>query len=248
MKLDHSLAGASSSPEVKKLTEALVKAQKQYKPIKKSAQNTRGGYWYSTLSDIVDATLTALLDNGFPMPQFQTGFLDGYGLVMVGTLRHTSGEWVSAVAPMFLLQDSNGNIREDGQSMEVAAAYAKKVLYLQLAGGWAAGDEADADASVTQAEARKEVNAVLAQEAAEKKAAPDAFKRIEARAKAVRSMPEELAKTLAGAEAAAEAGDITPDQLARLKRQFSALLPKQGGSKPSPEQLFAGKKEVANAQ
>lgn len=233
MKLDHSLAGASSSPEVKQLTEALVKAQKKYKPIKKSAQNTRGGYWYSTLSDIVDATLPALLDNGIPMPQFQTCFLDGYGLVMVGTLRHTSGEWVSAVAPMFLLQDSNGNVREDGQSMEVAAAYCKKVLYLQLAGGWAAGDEADADAAVTQAEARREANAVLAQEAAERKSQPNAFQRIEARCKAVRSMPDELAKTIAAAEAAVEAGDITPDQLSRLKRQFAALLPK---------------KEVANAQ
>lgn len=235
MKLDHSFTGASSSPEVKHLTAALVEAQKSYTPIKKSERNERGGYWYSTLKDIVDATLPSLLDNGLAMPQFQPAFLEGQGLVMVGTLRHTSGEWVSAVVPMFLLTDSRGAIREDGQSLEVASAYARKVLYLSLCGGWSAGTEADEDAEVSQAKARQEANATLAQVASEPKqpAKPDTFKRIEARCKAVRSMPAELAKSVEDAERAADAGEITQDQLARLKRQFAALLPK---------------KEVANAQ
>jgi hypothetical protein len=151
----------------------------------------------------------------------------GTELVMVGRLVHKTGEWVSCVLPMRDQIDKNGNRREDNQSLEAASTYTKKQLFLQLAGGWSVGAE-----DLEQAEeAHSQVNAEVAKEKAPapapKAAKNDLFKRVEAKCKTLIKLPVELAKVFAQAESLAETGDLTADEIAKLRRQFGALLPKE---------------------
>jgi hypothetical protein len=229
MEIDNYIRGVTSSPEVKQLVTALALAQMEYKPIKKTGRNEYGKFDYSTLGDICVALLPSLNKHGFPMPLFQTGYMGGE-LVMVGKLVHKTGEWVSCVLPMRDMIDKNGNRREDNQSLEAASTYTKKQLFLQLAGGWSVGAE-----DLEQAEeAHSQVNAEVAKEKeppAPAKAttakAQDFFKRLETRMKMVRSVPGELVKCFQQAESLIASGDLTADQMAKLTRQFGALLPKK---------------------
>jgi hypothetical protein len=223
MELDNYIRGVTSSPDTKQLVTALAKAQMEYKPIKKTGRNEYGKFDYSTLGDICVALLPALNKHGFPMPLFQTGYM-GTELVMVGRLMHNTGEWLSCVLPMRDMIDKNGNRREDNQSLEAASTYTKKQLFLQLAGGWSVGAE-----DLEQAEeAHSQVNAEVAKE----KAPPapvksDLFKRVESKLKTLTKLPAELAKVMGQAEGLAESGDLTADEMAKLRRQFGALLPKE---------------------
>jgi hypothetical protein len=226
MELDNYIRGVTSSPDTKQLVTALAKAQMEYKPIKKTGRNEYGKFDYSTLGDICVALLPALNKHGFPMPLFQTGYM-GTELVMVGRLMHNTGEWLSCVLPMRDMIDKNGNRREDNQSLEAASTYTKKQLFLQLAGGWSVGAE-----DLEQAEeAHSQVNAEVAKEKAPAPApkAPknDLFKRVEAKCKTLVKLPAELAKVFAQAESLAETGDLTADEISKLRRQFGQLLPKE---------------------
>lgn len=223
MEIDNYIRGVTSSPETKQLVTALAKAQMEYKPIRKTGRNEYGKYDYSTLGDICVALLPALNKHGFPMPLFQTGYM-GTELVMVGRLVHNTGEWVSCVLPMRDMIDKNGNRREDNQSLEAASTYTKKQLFLQLAGGWSVGAE-----DLEQAEeAVSQTNAEIAKEKAPPPAPKtDLFKRVEAKCKTLVKLPAELAKVMGQAEGLAESGDLTADEMAKLRRQFGALLPKE---------------------
>ena len=226
MEIDNYIRGVTSSPETKQLVTALALAQMEYKPIKKTGRNEYGKFDYSTLGDICVALLPALNKHGFPMPLFQTGYM-GTELVMVGRLVHKTGEWVSCVLPMRDMIDKNGNRREDNQSLEAASTYTKKQLFLQLAGGWSVGAE-----DLEQAEeAHSQVNAEVAKEKAPppapKAAKNDLYKRVENKCKTLTKLPAELAKVFAQAESLAETGDLTADEIAKLRRQFGALLPKE---------------------
>jgi hypothetical protein len=202
----------------------LANAQKEYKPIKKTGRNEYGKFDYATLGDICTALLPALNKHGFPMPLFQTGYTASGELVMVGKLVHNTGEWVSCVLPMRDQIDKNGNRREDNQSLEAASTYTKKQLFLQLAGGWTAGPE-----DLEQAEeAVSQVNAEVAKEKTPPPAPKsDLFKRVESKCKTLVKLPQELAKVMAQAEGLADTGDLTADEMAKLRRQFGALLPKE---------------------
>ena len=225
MEIDNYIRGVTSSPETKQLVTALATAQMEYKPIKKTGRNEYGKFDYSTLGDICVALLPALNKHGFPMPLFQTGYM-GTELVMVGRLMHNTGEWVSCVLPMRDMIDKNGNRREDNQSLEAASTYTKKQLFLQLAGGWSVGAE-----DLEQAEeAHSQVNAEVAKEKTPPAKTSDLFKRVEAKAKTLVKLPAELAKVMGQAESLAETGDLTADEMAKLRRQFGQLLPKEVAS------------------
>jgi hypothetical protein len=223
MEIDNYIRGVTSSPETKQLVTALAKAQMEYKPIRKTGRNEYGKFDYSTLGDICVALLPALNKHGFPMPLFQTGYM-GTELVMVGRLVHNTGEWVSCVLPMRDMIDKNGNRREDNQSLEAASTYTKKQLFLQLAGGWSVGAE-----DLEQAEeAHSQVNAEVAKEKTPPAPAKsDLFKRVESKLKTLTKLPAELAKVMGQAEGLAESGDLSADEMAKLRRQFGALLPKE---------------------
>lgn len=141
MRLDNHLVGVSSSPETGELYKALNKAQQKFSPIKRSGVNKLEGFKYPTLRDICDATMPGLLSAGFTMPTFQVGFdttLNEW--VMVGTLCHESGQWISSVCPLLLgYGESNPGI----QVLEIGATYCKKVLMQGLCGGWLESEEGE---------------------------------------------------------------------------------------------------------
>lgn len=225
MEMDHRVVGVSESPDTKQLAEALAKAQAEFKPVRKSAENKFAGFRYPTYGDMAQATYPALSKHGLAV-QFQQGFWGGRE-VLIGRLRHKTGEWVSSAAPLHYPTRKGGEAQIDGQGLEVANAYAKKALIMQLTGAWLEGDEPE----VAQDQVAKEVREIG--EAGSKPAAPkptgegNYFKTLEARMKAVRQMPEKLEQYFRDAEKLAEEGDLTADHLARLNRQFGALRPRK---------------------
>lgn len=226
MEIDNYIRGVTSSPETKQLVTALALAQMEYKPIRKTGRNEYGKFDYSTLGDICVALLPALNKHGFPMPLFQTGYM-GSELVMVGRLVHKTGEWVSCVLPMRDMIDKNGHRREDNQSLEAASTYTKKQLFLQLAGGWSVGAEDLEQAEEAVSQVNAEVVKEKAPPPAPKAAKTDLFKRVEAKCKTLVKLPAELAKVMGQAEGLAESGDLTAEEITKLRRQFGALLPKE---------------------
>jgi hypothetical protein len=143
MRLDAALVGVSSSTETKGLYTALVKAQKTFKPIKRSGMNASEGFRYATFADICDAVVPSLLEAGLAIPTFSMGWDEKVGRwVLVGTLCHAeTDQWTSAVCPLLL--GFGPNDRPGVQTLEVENTYAKKILMANLVGGWleSEGDE-----------------------------------------------------------------------------------------------------------
>jgi hypothetical protein len=226
MELDNYIRGVTSSPEIKQLVEARLKAQAKFKPAKKSGRNEFNRFDYSTYADLVDATLPALVENGFGLPSFQTGLHASGEWVMVGKLMHKSGEWISCMSPLRDQIEKTGAVRMDNHSFESAITYAQKNLMRCLLGIWSVGAE--------EAEQQTEMESQVNQESAPKvepKAKPgELFNKIVGRMKTVRTLPAELEKCFRDAESLAESGDLTADEMSRLTRQFGALRPKEVAS------------------
>jgi hypothetical protein len=134
-----------------------------YKPIKKSEEyriSDAKSYWYSTWKDICEALMPPLLANGIAFIARKS--LTANGWIMVGTLVHESGEWITSTAPIRDSLDGHG-LRQDPQSFEIGVTYAKKTVFKTLAGGWEEGDEAEGhDAAVVS----EQVQQIDAEEAA----------------------------------------------------------------------------------
>lgn len=184
MVIDHALPGLTSSPETKQLVTALVKAQSKFPAIDKGGNNTFGKYKYLRYSDICEALRGPLTEEGLGLPQVCLTRINGEW-VALGTLRHTSGEFVTSLCPIYLGTDKAGNPRQDMQSLGSAYTYAKKYLLLGLVGAWAEDDDDGAKVS-PQAE-----QLVAKQSQANKRAAE-----IEGKAKA----EIDKAKDMAGAK------------------------------------------------
>lgn len=152
MQLDAALVGVSSSVETKELYKALVKAQKTFKPIKRSGTNVVEGFKYATYADICQAVVPSLLEAGLSIPTFSMGFDKTVGRwVLVGTLCHgESDQWTSAVCPLLL--GFGPDDRPGLQTLEIENTYAKKILMANLVGGWL---ESDADEPQPKAEEPK---------------------------------------------------------------------------------------------
>lgn len=140
MMIDHALPGLTSSPETKQLVTALVKAQSQFPAIDKGGNNTFGKYKYMRYSDICEALRGPLNAEGLMLPQVCLTRINGEW-VALGTLRHTSGEFVTSLCPIYLGFDKAGNMRLDMQSLGSSYTYAKKYLLLGLVGAWAEDDD-----------------------------------------------------------------------------------------------------------
>lgn len=136
MQLDASLVGVSSSQQTGELYKALVKAQRGYKPIKRSGLNQAEGFRYATFADICEGTVPSLLEAGLAQPTFSMGFDKTIGRwVLIGTLCHAeSDQWVSAVCPL-MIGFPEGS-RPGIQDLEIDNTYAKKILMGNLVGGW----------------------------------------------------------------------------------------------------------------
>jgi hypothetical protein len=197
--IDHvEILGPSSSPTTGKLTEALAKAQSCYQAVKLDSSNPHFKSRFASYQQCCEALRGPLNNNGLTLPDFRPG-MAGQTWLVIGTLRHISGEYIQGCAPLLMGKG-------DMQSFGAAMTYAKRVLLMALTGGFSGepdddgqtaqsssgqktGDvyksmayEQGAKAAIaeagSQAEAKKHLDTVRLR-AKEKSVPPEVFKRCE---------------------------------------------------------------------
>ena len=146
MNFDNAILGPSSSPETGDLTKALAAAQAEYAVVAYDSANPHFKSKFASYAQCCDSLRGPLTKHGISLPDFRPGFSSS-GWMVVGTLRHSSGQWISGVAP--LLMGKN-----DMQSFGAAMTYAKRTLLMALTGGFS-GEPDDDGQSVSQAAAPK---------------------------------------------------------------------------------------------
>jgi hypothetical protein len=231
MQLETAIIGMTSSPDTDQLDAALAVARDKFLSVKKSGENKYAGFRYPTYTDMAQATFKALHSAGLVV-KFGSGFIThpAYtGEVMVGRISHSkSKQWESSTVPK-RYPIHKGQVQEDGQGLEIADAYAKKALVMEITGAWLEGDEPE-----VQQDQNRKAAAELIEDTAPKpepKAKPgEFFNKIVGRMKTVRTLPAEVERLFRDAETLAESGDLTADEMARLTRQFGALRPKEPAS------------------
>ena len=139
----HDILGPSSSPDTSALTEALAKAQAEYKHVELDAANPHFKSRFSSYATCCDSLRGPLTKNGLALPDFRPGLVAGQWIV-VGTLRHKSGQYITGIAPLV-------NPKNDMQGFGAAMTYAKRTLLMALTGGFSG--EADDDGESVKVEA-----------------------------------------------------------------------------------------------
>ena len=135
MNYDNNILGPSSSPETSELTKALAKAQAEYPIVAYDSANPHFKSKFASYAQCCDSLRGPLTKNGLSLPDFRPGLVGGQWIV-VGTLRHSSGQWISGAAPLLMG-------KSDMQSFGAAMTYAKRTLLMALCGGFSG--EADDD-------------------------------------------------------------------------------------------------------
>jgi hypothetical protein len=138
----HDIVGPSSSPDTSALTEALAKAQAEYKHVELDASNPHFRSKFSSYATCCDALRGPLTKNGLALPDFRPGIIGGQW-VLVGTLRHKTGQYLTGIAPLV-------NPKGDMQGFGAAVTYAKRTLLMSLTGGFSG--EADDDGESVKSE------------------------------------------------------------------------------------------------
>jgi hypothetical protein len=121
------------SEQTNELAAALAKAQGQMKPVPFDRTNPHYKNKYASLSAFVEAIRKALADNGIAYTQ-TTQTKDG-AFVLVTTLRHSSGQWVSSEWPLVVARP---------QEMGASLTYARRYCLSAIC-GVAADDDDDAE-------------------------------------------------------------------------------------------------------
>jgi len=135
MNYDNNIMGPSSSPETSELTKALAKAQADYQIVAFDSANPHFKSKFASYAQCCDSLRGPLTKNGLSLPDFRPGLVGGQWIV-IGTLRHSSGQWISGAAPLLMG-------KSDMQSFGAAMTYAKRTLLMALCGGFSG--EADDD-------------------------------------------------------------------------------------------------------
>jgi hypothetical protein len=135
MTYDNNILGPSSSPETSELTKALAKAQADYQIVAFDSANPHFKSKFASYAQCCDSLRGPLTKNGLSLPDFRPGLIGGQWIV-IGTLRHSSGQWISGAAPLLMG-------KSDMQSFGAAMTYAKRTLLMALCGGFSG--EADDD-------------------------------------------------------------------------------------------------------
>lgn len=152
------MIGATESPTVKSLTAALSKAQSEFTVIEQDRVNDHLRSKYATFQGCCQALRGPLTKNGFAMPTYQPCRVDGE-YVMIGVLRHESGEFITAMVPL-INPDQQRIDKRTGevtvvpagmQGLGAAITYAKRQLLLALTGAWVG--EVDDDGESVQPQA-----------------------------------------------------------------------------------------------
>ena len=152
---NQNIMGPSSSPETGELTAALAKAQAEYQHVALDSANPHFRSKFSSYAQCCDSLRGPLTKHGIALPDFRPG-LAGSQWILLGTLRHSSGQFITGIAP--LLMGKN-----DMQSFGAAMTYAKRTLLMALTGGFSG--EPDDDGNSLQQETRKPVEVRPAQTA-----------------------------------------------------------------------------------
>jgi len=139
---NNEILGPSSSPDTSALTEALAKAQAEYKHVELDAANPHFKSRFSSYATCCDSLRGPLTKNGLALPDFRPGLIAGQW-VLVGTLRHLSGQYITGIAPLV-------NPKGDMQGFGAATTYAKRTLLMALTGGFSG--EADDDGETVKVE------------------------------------------------------------------------------------------------
>jgi hypothetical protein len=144
---DHNeILGPSSSPTTGKLVEALAKAQGAYQAVKLDSSNPHFKSRFASYQQCCESLRGPLVANGLALPDFRPGLVNG-SWVLVGTLRHISGEYLQGCAPLI-------NPKNDMQGFGAAMTYAKRTLLMALTGGFAGEPDDDGQAVASQTGAR----------------------------------------------------------------------------------------------
>lgn len=131
------ILGPSSSADTSELTKALAKAQSEYKHVDLDSSNPHFRSKFSSYATCCDSLRGPLTKNGLALPDFRPGLI-GSQWVLVGTLRHSSGQYITGLAPLI-------NPKSDMQGFGAAMTYAKRTLLMSLTGGFSGEADDDGD-------------------------------------------------------------------------------------------------------
>lgn len=140
MTYDNNILGPSSSPETDQITAALALAHAESHHVALDAANPHFKSRFSSYATCCDTLRGPLTKNGIALPDFRPGLTNGNWIV-VGTLRHKSGQWISGIAPLL-------NPKGDMQGFGAAMTYAKRTLLMALAGGFSGEGDDDGESTV----------------------------------------------------------------------------------------------------
>src|SRR5262245_7925704 len=87
------------SEQTNELSAALAKAQAAMKAVPFDKVNPHYKSKYATLASVIETVRKPLADNGLGYTQTME-IREGGGLVLVTTLRHSSGQWIASEYPL----------------------------------------------------------------------------------------------------------------------------------------------------
>ena len=129
------ILGPSSSADTAELTKAMAKAHAEINAVALDSSNPHFRSKFSSYQQCCDTLRGPLTKNGIALPDFRPGLVGGQWVV-VGTLRHTSGQYITGIAPLY-------NPKSDMQGFGAAMTYAKRTLLMALAGGFSGEPDDD---------------------------------------------------------------------------------------------------------
>lgn len=145
------ILGPSSSPDTAELTKALAKAQSEYKHVELDSSNPHFRSKFSSYATCCDALRGPLTKNGLALPDFRPGMVGGQW-VLVGTLRHSSGQYITGICPLW-------TPKQDMQGLGAAITYGKRTLLMALVGGFSGEADDDGNSVSGQGEAKQQESA-----------------------------------------------------------------------------------------
>jgi hypothetical protein len=206
------ILGPSSSPATDLLTAALAKAQSEYTVVSYDSANPHFKSKFASYAQCCESLRGPLTKHGISLPDFRPGMVGG-SWVMVGTLRHVSGQWISGIAPLIMPKG-------DMQSFGAACTYAKRTLLMALTGGFTgeADDDGQSVAETPKAQAAK-VQQSNAQSMAYEQGAKNAVAEAETE--------EEALNHLRKVELRAREKKIPAEVYRRVKAEFERVWKKE---------------------
>lgn len=169
------IIGPSSSPATDLITTSLAQAQSEFAVVAYDSANPHFKSRFASYAQCCDSLRGPLTRNGIALPDFRPGIV-GSQWVLIGTLRHKSGQYIQGCAPLLMP-------KADMQSFGAAVTYAKRTLLLALTGGFT-GEPDDDGQSVQSSDSKPPfANAYksMAYEQGAKKAITEAENEAEAR-------------------------------------------------------------------